>query len=76
MPARPPRLEPAHREAFTRLTKKQVEFPSILKAYDAVHDWAREQGLAWAAPPREVYFADWNTAGPDDPACDVALPVR
>ena len=69
------RLEPAHREAFTRITKGQVEFPGILKAFDAVHDWVREQGLEETAPPREVYFADWEELGPDDPACDIAWPV-
>ena len=41
-----------------------------------VHDWAREQRLTGAAPPREVYFADWEAVGPDDPACDIALPVK
>ncbi len=69
------RLEPAHREAFTRITKGQVAFPGILRAFDAVHDWVRDQGLEESAPPREVYFADWEKVGPDDPACDIAWPV-
>ena len=25
--------------------------------------------------PREVYFADWDAAGPDDEVCDVAYPL-
>jgi len=26
--------------------------------------------------PREVYFADWDAAGPDDEVCDVAFPMN
>ncbi len=70
------RLEPAHREVFTRITKAQLTFPSILEVYDAVYDWARGHGLEGSAPPREVYFADWEALSPDDPACDIALPVK
>ena len=69
------RLEPAHREAFTRITKGEVAFPGILQAFDAVHDWVEGQGFRGAAPPREVYFADWNAVSEDDPACDVAWPI-
>lgn len=68
------RLEPAHLEAFTRITKAQVEFPGILKAYDAVEGWLKSQGKGMSAAPREVYFAPWDQIGPDDPACDIAFP--
>lgn len=70
------RLEPAHCEAFVRITKGEVAFPGILRAFDAVHDWVRQEGLEEAAPPREVYFADWANVTDDDPACDVAWPVK
>lgn len=70
------RTEPAHREAYTRLTRAQVEFPQILSAYDAVAQWAGANGKTVAAAPREVYFADFVAAGPGDPVCDVAFPVR
>ena len=33
------RREPAHREAFVRLRKAQVEFPQILSAFDGVAQW-------------------------------------
>lgn len=33
-------------------------------------------GLEYDGPCREVYFADWDAAGPEDPVCDVAFPVR
>src|SRR4051812_6910617 len=35
----PTRVEPAHREAFTTISKALVEYPLILKAYDAVEAW-------------------------------------
>ena len=70
------RLEPAHREAFTRITKGQVAFPGILKAYDAVHSWTDAHNATRSAPPREVYFADWNAVSDDEPACDIAWPVE
>lgn len=38
------RLEPGHKEAYTRLTKSQVAFPGILEAYEAVMKWAADNG--------------------------------
>lgn len=70
------RLEPAHQEAFTRLTKAQVAFPEILGAFGTVGEWIKSQGKEELSPPREVYFAPWDAVGPDDPACDVAWPFR
>ena len=35
----------------------------------------RERGRSIAGSPREVYFADWNAAGPTDEVCDIAFPV-
>jgi hypothetical protein len=70
------RIEPAHREAFTRITKAQVGYPQILSAYDAVTAWIRARGSTPEhCAPREVYFADWDAAGPDDEVCDVAYPL-
>ena len=68
------RLEPAHQEAFTRLSKAQMAFPGLLEAYGALHEWLRAEGKEQADTPREVYFVDWDAAGPDDPACDIAWP--
>lgn len=70
------RVEPAHREAYVRITKAHVQFPQILSAFDAVAVWAKENGLTITASPREIYFGDFDEAGPDDEICDVALPVR
>jgi DNA-binding transcriptional MerR regulator len=70
------RSEPAHSEAYVRLTKAQVEYPQILSAYDAVAQWIGSNGRAVSGSPREVYFTDWNAAGPGDEVCDVAFPMR
>ncbi|MBN0044940.1 MerR family transcriptional regulator [Streptomyces actuosus] len=70
------RVEPARRLAYTRITKAQVAHPQILAAFEAVEAWMKERGLSYDGPCREVYFADWDAAGPDDPVCDVAFPVR
>ncbi|MFJ9706372.1 MerR family transcriptional regulator [Streptomyces sp. NPDC101234] len=71
------RIEPACTLAYTRIRKAQVAHPQILAAFEAVEHWiAGQQGLEYDGPCREVYFADWDAAGPQDPVCDVAFPVR
>ncbi|MET9825710.1 MerR family transcriptional regulator [Streptomyces sp. NPDC006349] len=70
------RVEPARRLAYTRITKAQVAHPQILAAFEAVEEWIAARGLTVAGPCREVYFADWEAAGPEDPVCDVAFPVE
>ncbi|HTJ40175.1 MAG TPA: MerR family transcriptional regulator [Dactylosporangium sp.] len=69
------RVEPAHREAYTRITKAQVAFPQILSAFDAVRAWTEREQIAATGSPREVYFADFANAAPQDLVCDVALPI-
>lgn len=74
------REEAAHAEAFVVLTRSQFEFPAILGAYDAVADYASAHGCREVEgrllASREVYPYDWDTAGPDDPAGEVAWPYR
>lgn len=69
------RMELAGAEAFTRITKQQVEFPGILEAYDAVSAWIDANDVTHAGSPREIYFVDWETAAPDDLAVDIAFPI-
>ncbi|WP_437048180.1 MerR family transcriptional regulator [Streptomyces sp. enrichment culture] len=69
------RVQPALRLARTRITKAQVAHPQILAAFEAVERWMEGRGLTPTGPCREVYFADWEAAGPQDPVCDVAFPV-
>lgn len=70
------RVEPARRLAYTRITKAQVAYPQILAAFEAVEEWMKAEGVSADGPCREIYFADWDAAGPVDPVCDVAFPVR
>jgi DNA-binding transcriptional MerR regulator len=70
------RVEPARRLACTRIAKAQVAHPQILAAFEAVEAWMKREGLEYDGPCREIYFADWDAAGPQDPVCDVAFPVR
>jgi DNA-binding transcriptional MerR regulator len=70
------RTEPAHDEAYTTITKAQWDYPAILAAYDAVACSAE----ALARPGsqlscREVYVAEPDRIGPDDPVCDIAFPL-
>lgn len=69
------RVEPAARLAYTRISKAQVAHPQILAAFEAVERWIAARGLRVTGPCREIYFADWAAAGPEDPVCDVAFPV-
>jgi DNA-binding transcriptional MerR regulator len=70
------RREPAHREAYVRITKADVDYPQILSAYQAVEQWIRTEAKSPTGSPREVYFADWDASGPTDEVCDVAFPVE
>ncbi len=70
------RVEPARRLAYTRITKAQVAQPQILAAFEAVEQWMGGEGLEYDGPCREVYFADWTSAGAEDSVCDVAFPVK
>ena len=69
------RVEPAHLEAYTPLTRAQLHFPEVLQAYDAVFDWIGGEPLHCAGSPREVYGGDMSTAAEQDYVCDVAYPV-
>lgn len=69
------RSEPAHHEAFTRITRAQLDFPGILDAYAAVEGWIEREQRTTTGAPREVYFVDGDVP-PDEPFCDVAFPIR
>ena len=69
------RTEPQHHEAFTTITRSQVEFPSILDAYAAVEGWIKREGREMAGSPREVYFVDGDVPA-EEPFCDIAFPIR
>lgn len=72
----PTRVEPAHREAYTTVTRAQVRYPDIVSAYDAVERWISESGTPMTGPPREAYFADPSTGDEDEPVADIAFPIK
>jgi DNA-binding transcriptional MerR regulator len=50
----------------------QCEFPDILKGYDAVFDWVRQNGYEMTEPPREI----WHSPPGADAKMEIALPFR
>jgi hypothetical protein len=70
------RVEPAHDEAFVRLTMGEAGWPAMLPAVEALERQVAGLGRTVVGPPRQVMIADWRTAGPSDPACDLAVPLR
>jgi effector-binding domain-containing protein len=70
------RREPAHREAYVRITKAQVQFPEIQQVYRAIANDLESRHIETTDSPREVYFKDFYTARPSDEICDVAFPIR
>jgi DNA-binding transcriptional MerR regulator len=70
------REEPAHREAYVRVTKAQFEMPQILSAYDAVERWLSARKAVCMGSPREVHIpgVDITAAAQTDDVCDVAFP--
>lgn len=69
------RVEAAHEEAYTTLTREGIQFPAILAAYDSVAGWVMKHGaMIESLPCREVYFTDVLKADVHDPVCDVAFP--
>ncbi|MCG6496452.1 MerR family transcriptional regulator [Kitasatospora sp. A2-31] len=66
------RIEPAHREAYTELGKKQRDFATMVGVHDAVLSWIREQGYEPTGGSREVYYPNWETAEEGEHVADVA----
>jgi DNA-binding transcriptional MerR regulator len=70
------RTEPAHDEAFTTITKSQWSYPAILAAYDAVACSPEAKARPGSRLScREVYLAEPEAVGADDPLCDIAFPL-
>jgi DNA-binding transcriptional MerR regulator len=71
------RVEPAHDEAYTTMTRGSVDGPALMHGYDAVGVWMREHGKKGTlGGPREVYFnpKPWDAMSADEAAFDVAYP--
>lgn len=61
---------PAARVACVTVTGAQCDFPAILGAYDAAHDWIQGRGYEPDGPPREIYL------GQAGEAMQIAWPFR
>ncbi len=70
------RVEPAHREAYLRLTLEQSMPPRIGEAYAAMGEWVRSHGLQVPIGPREIYLQDLSTAADTDITLELAFPIR
>ncbi|MDI5966558.1 MerR family transcriptional regulator [Streptomyces sp. SL13] len=69
------REDPAHREAYVRLTAAELGAVHGERAFGTLARWAAEQGETPAGPPRQVFFADPRDASPDTPVSDVVGPL-
>ena len=70
------RTEAQHDEAYIRLAMKDLGWPAMLPAADALEAWTRQQARVAAGPLRQVMFADQRTAAPDTLVCDLAVPLK
>jgi DNA-binding transcriptional MerR regulator len=69
------RLEPAHTELYTTVTRDDCFYPRIMVAYDALSRHVATESLVLAGPVREIYLAHWHTIAGTDPFVHVAQPV-
>jgi len=69
------RVEPAHDEAFIRIAMKDMGWPALAPAVDALEAWVREQRREPAGALRQVLIADQRTAAPDTLVCDLSVPL-
>jgi DNA-binding transcriptional MerR regulator len=70
------RMEPAHEEAYVRLTLEEMSWPEMLPAYDTLTQWATEHHRQTSGAPRQLLIADRRTADPDTPVSDLTIPLR
>ncbi len=70
------RTEPAHDEAYVRLSLGEMRWPAMLPFLDVVERWARDHGRLPRAPFRQVLIADQRSADPTTLVCDLSLPLR
>jgi DNA-binding transcriptional MerR regulator len=70
------RVEPAHDEVFIRVAMKDMGWPELAPAVDALEAWVRERRREPAGALRQVLIADQRTADPGTPVCDLSVPLR
>jgi len=70
------REEPEHTEAYIRLAMKDMGWPALAPAVDALEAWVRGQRREPAGALRQVLIGDQRTAKPDTPVCDLSIPLK
>jgi DNA-binding transcriptional MerR regulator len=70
------RLEAEHDEAYIRLAAKDMSWPAMLPAYDALQNWVSERHRQPAGTVRQLLIADQRTASPTTLVCDLSVPLR
>ena len=70
------REEPEHTEAYIRLAMKEMGWPALAPAVDALEAWVRGQRREPAGALRQVLIGDQRTAQPDTPVCDLSIPLK
>jgi DNA-binding transcriptional MerR regulator len=70
------RTEPAHEEVFIRVAMKDMGWPALAPAADALEAWIRERRRTPAGVLRQVLIADQRTAAPGTAVCDLSVPLR
>jgi DNA-binding transcriptional MerR regulator len=70
------RVEAAHEEVFVRLAMKDMNWPAMLPAFDALQAWVAEHQRESAGAPRQVLIADQRGASPDTLVCDLTVLLR
>jgi DNA-binding transcriptional MerR regulator len=70
------RVEQAHDEVYVRLALKDMGWPALMPAVDALEAWVRGQRREPAGAVRQVLIADQRTADPCTPVCDLSVPLR
>ena len=69
-------MEAAHDEAFIRLAMKDMGWPAMLPAIDALYAWVKAHCRYPSGALRQVLIADQRTANPDSLVCDLSLPLK
>jgi len=70
------RTEPAHDEAYIRLALKDMGWPALLPACDALERWVTGQRRRPAGALRQLLIADQRMATANTLVCDLSVPLR
>jgi len=69
------RSEPAHIEAFKKLTKEEAAWPRVRDAITTLHQWIVKESRHPTGTVREIHVGDWDAAAPTDIVVELAVPI-